>query len=266
MTTDDRPTLPEQYTRAMNSSRLVLAERTRGDVDLLIAAGWVRDDLATKLYRLACEFDAARGEQTQARRRIAVATAEADELEKKAAKQKKAGQTLDALETSELAEDMRKEIANQLVSERAFLMMRLKSLESTKEALGAWAMERAIATRFKSPGPLPTEAGPTLPARMRAWRGVVRDRAACVARISGRVLEVYLDNLCAPCQGRGFNGGFGGPQKICRACSGSGHRKPARDDSGPEMNFAHFLLAEIEGMQDGVERAMRRFLAQQQPA
>lgn len=75
----DAPTIEERYSRAMNSSRLIIDERTRGDVDILIAAGWTaaasqhkshehhvelhrRRRLAVSLYRLATEFDMVRAE------------------------------------------------------------------------------------------------------------------------------------------------------------------------------------------------------------
>lgn len=264
MSQDDRPTLPERYARAVNSSRLVVVERTRGDVDLLIAAGWVENHLGTMLYRLATEFDSARSEQTAARRRIAVSTAEADDLERSARKLASGhvdGHGAAALKMLAVA-TMRTEVAHEITSERAFLMMRMKSLDTTKEALGAWAMEQALAVRFKSPGRLPTDAGPAQPLRMRQWRNAVRERADIVAKLTGRVLDVFLDNLCAPCQGRGFNGGFGGPQRLCRACAATGKRSANLGGDQATESFGRLLLCEMEGMLDGVDRTMRKYLSE----
>ena len=54
--TEDRPTMAEQYSRAMESSHLEVTEE-RGDVDFLIAAGWTGESLGTDLYRPRMEFD-----------------------------------------------------------------------------------------------------------------------------------------------------------------------------------------------------------------
>lgn len=53
----DKPTMPERYARAMESSHLEMSNERAGDVDLLIAAGWVKEGLGTMLYRLRVEFD-----------------------------------------------------------------------------------------------------------------------------------------------------------------------------------------------------------------
>lgn len=61
MIPEDRPTLPERYSRAMSSPNLKwgkLHERTV-DLDILIAFGWIKQEsLGTSLYRLRTEFDA----------------------------------------------------------------------------------------------------------------------------------------------------------------------------------------------------------------
>jgi hypothetical protein len=62
----DAPTTAERYQRAAHSSNLkVTPEEKRGDVDYLIAAGWVSDSLGAMLYRLVGEFDAVRAEVRQ---------------------------------------------------------------------------------------------------------------------------------------------------------------------------------------------------------
>jgi len=57
MTDPIRPTMAERYSRALESSHLEMSLEHRGAVDLLVAAGWVRDDLGTWLFRLRSEFD-----------------------------------------------------------------------------------------------------------------------------------------------------------------------------------------------------------------
>ena len=59
-TVEDRPTTGERYSSAMESSNLRATAEKRGDVDLMIAAGWVPDTLGASLYRLAVEFDLVR--------------------------------------------------------------------------------------------------------------------------------------------------------------------------------------------------------------
>lgn len=54
----DRPTIAERYSRTLESSDLRVKDK-RGDVDLLIAAGWA-ESLGTLLYRLMVEFDSVR--------------------------------------------------------------------------------------------------------------------------------------------------------------------------------------------------------------
>lgn len=57
--TEDPPSLAERYGRAIVSSHLRL-EEGHCDVDLLIAAGWLKDGLGAMLYRLRGEFDTVR--------------------------------------------------------------------------------------------------------------------------------------------------------------------------------------------------------------
>lgn len=57
MIPDDKPTIGERYVRATESKRLSVTLERPGDVDMLIAAGWVKDGLGTTLFRLRGEFD-----------------------------------------------------------------------------------------------------------------------------------------------------------------------------------------------------------------
>ena len=59
---EEHITTAERYSAAIQSSDLSVRANRRGDVDLLIAAGWLGDGLGAKLYRLAVEFDAVRAE------------------------------------------------------------------------------------------------------------------------------------------------------------------------------------------------------------
>lgn len=53
-------TVEDIYVRALSSSNLRPLEHRPTDIDVVIAAGAVRESLATSLYRLRAEFDAAR--------------------------------------------------------------------------------------------------------------------------------------------------------------------------------------------------------------
>ncbi len=52
----------ERYSAAIESSNLRVKAEEKGDVDLLIAAGWAPDTLGAMLYRLATEFDTVRAD------------------------------------------------------------------------------------------------------------------------------------------------------------------------------------------------------------
>ena len=54
----EAPTIAERYQCATSSSDLRVIDHRRGDVDLLIAAGW-SDSLGVSLYRLQGEYDTA---------------------------------------------------------------------------------------------------------------------------------------------------------------------------------------------------------------
>lgn len=52
----DKPTIPERYSRAIESGHLEVRPGVC-DVDMLIAAGWAKEGLGTALFRLRTEFD-----------------------------------------------------------------------------------------------------------------------------------------------------------------------------------------------------------------
>jgi len=54
---EDRPSLAERYIRAISSSHLEAKLDARGDIDTIIAAGWVKETLGTDLFRTRQEFD-----------------------------------------------------------------------------------------------------------------------------------------------------------------------------------------------------------------
>lgn len=62
MTPNEVPTIGERYSKATESSDLRVRAERRGDVDALIAAGWIKDGLGPTLYRLLVEFDTVRAQ------------------------------------------------------------------------------------------------------------------------------------------------------------------------------------------------------------
>ena len=52
------PGTGERYAAATQTSNLRCNAESRGDVDMLIAAGWIAEGLGTSLYSLQIEFDA----------------------------------------------------------------------------------------------------------------------------------------------------------------------------------------------------------------
>lgn len=55
----EAPTTQERYTRAVQSSSLRVEADVRGDVDMLIAAGWCKSKFGAALMRLQAEWDGA---------------------------------------------------------------------------------------------------------------------------------------------------------------------------------------------------------------
>jgi hypothetical protein len=102
-------TIEERYSRAVRSSHLQVTTKEPGDVDKLIAAGWVKDSLGTTLYRLRTEFDAIAADLRRAS---------------------------DPRGTPD---------PGAVLTERMLILMRLKSLERARDHLGNFAQQ--LATR-----------------------------------------------------------------------------------------------------------------------
>lgn len=253
--TDDRATIKERYTRALNASRLVLAERP-GDVDLLIAAGWIKEGLATQLYRLMAEFDTARGDlrvAQQEQKRLAdererAKDARAD-AERQAAREWKredlgphrgAGHDEVAATAARLVDGLAQRAEDAALQARAFAMLQLKTLGDTKQAV--WRYADQAATR----------------------KGLVALTPQGVATIVGKVLEAMLDPLCPGCQGSGKVGVFPNQHlhtgKGPAFCGGSGRRKVELAPDAVGELFGRWLLADLERKAARVDQLMRQFL------
>jgi hypothetical protein len=251
-------TLAEKYARAINSSHLEVCERRRGDVDLLIAAGWVPEHVGTMLYRLAVEFDEARGDTAIVRRNHTGQLQQVHSFSRLMAteKAKAAPDTGLMAKWKDRIREIQCEIDRDLKVQRAFILLKLKSLPATKEAFGQWARVQAAKRNFM---PLSDPGKATTVQAVIGWREEVRARDAVIVAIAGRLLEIMLDPLCTRCEGRGFNGGYdGSPQSFCKHCVAGRRKVQSRSDA--EEAFAGYLHLEADKMLNEVDRKMRAWL------
>jgi hypothetical protein len=216
---------------ALESHHLKLSTDRAGDVDLLIACGWVRDGLGATLYRLRAEFDAAKGEDRIAgaylislrERAIRATLASAD-----------AATAAAAAETKTLHD----QIDRETLTLRALVLLKLKSLDGATKAMRHYAEQSA------------------------ARRGCCLEMARLYS-LSGQVLQILLDPLCPKCEGRGFWGGYGGPlvwHQGPGSCERSGRRRVQLGQSMEEEAFGRWMLSDLERKMARVDQLMRKFL------
>jgi hypothetical protein len=244
---EDRPTIGERYTCATGSSDLHLHNERRGHVDVIIAAGLVREGLGTDLYRLMSEFDALRAPIDAAKRWVAsqvamVATLRAAaslEDSRSDAGGNPCGDVAMVRALTARADRLQAAAVASLRVEFALVLSGMVTLPHTRDHLGAFALEQARIKRIdRSP----------------------RD----LMHITGRCLDAFLDPLCHVCDGRGFIGGgrheHTGVQVICRPCKGSGHRRDSIGKDDVERLFAGHLLMRMDAMLHEVQRGIARGL------
>lgn len=242
MLPEDRPLIDERYARAVEADSLEVSADRRGDVDLLIAAGWVRESLGTALYRLRTEFDQVRG----ALRITRDALPYWDELrtvaDREAAAALKRWHPPLRYPDREIYEARRMTDEAQAFATTALALTlnELKTLRDTRQALGRFAEKLAARDHW--------DAAPTT-----------------ITRVAGRVLELWLDPKCPRCEGRGYNGGFTAPMELCQlpphGCGGSGRRSAELWNTVRGEQFGRHLLAEIERKCDIVDGLMRAYLS-----
>lgn len=197
---NDRVTIAEQYSRAMRSTHLEV-KPDRGDLDMIVSAGVTahRESLGVLLYRTRAEFDAAKR---------------------------------DALRAENMAS--RGEIS-EATSALAMVLLELKTLRETKQALGDYAEKQATLHRVM--------LGPRH-----------------IATIAGRALEWWLDPTCRHCQGRGFSGGNGTPILWCQHCRSTGRRHMALDDNKDGHDFGRYLIDAMDMKCQRVARRISRYM------
>ena len=128
---------------------------------------------------------------------------------------------------------------NNALTDTLLVLMQMRTLKTVKEHVGNLARQQAIVLRFH-PNP------------------------DALAKLTGRVLNVFLDPNCWSCEGRGFTGGGQaqepGPMVLCTPCKGSGRRNASLGRNEAERVFAAHLLALLEKSVDHAEHEMRRRL------
>lgn len=229
----DFPTMAERYSRALGSTHLEAVADERGSVDMLIAAGWVNEGLGTSLYRLRTEFDAARGRAVQAARNLGAMQQQVQQADAVAA----AAHEDDAPRLRAIAGHLRKAMESTALTDRAMLLVTLKSLDGTSQAVGRFALQRAASTGRKMPD-------------------------AMVRLIAGQALDFWLDPLCMTCAGTGAVGGYGNPRVICKSCGGSKTRPMRFGSDTNGHDFGRDLIEHMHSKVGYVSNQLRRFLKQ----
>lgn len=234
--TAERPGITERYSSAIESSNLKLSDIRQGDPDILIAAAWAGNGIGTRLTRLRAEYDIVRAEHAQAERAMKAGDSAADVLQARYAAERERmqyGPTF-AEVLRQRTEAAQKEARASAVTARALILIKLKTLSSTKDALGGLVVIQATKTRYMKP-----------------------DKDAL--RVAGRCLELWLDPVCASCSGRGFTGGYNGPQHLCRPCGGSKRREFNGIDDA-DNRFAKHIMALMDRAADGADAEMKKRL------
>lgn len=230
-----KPTVRERYASA--------ASRGASGANVVIAAGMVRNELGMALLRLSSEFDAVRVELRRASDADVKRQAEAARLRKHAEAQRMearkladlhgpASMMVDVIAAHErsadrldaAAEDALRRTAGEIITERFEVLQRLSTLDVARRAVGA----RATLQNVK-------RANAMLP-------------QALALALAGKVLDVYLDEACAHCDGTGTRGsGYQGQgTRTCPVCLGTGHRRNTIGDGQAQRDFAATLLATLQ--------------------
>lgn len=234
-TIEDRPNLEERYSRAIESSHLEVLTDERCSVDMLIAAGWVKEGLGTALYRLRSEYDSVRGAHVLARRELLQLQHHIDRLRRALRDEPDMSKRPALTEAVKLGVE---ELKRAELTERVLILSQLKSLPATKRSMGKFAITIATRERFMQSDNV-------------------------VAAIAGACLSLWLDPLCPHCNGTGLSGGVGVVKGICNECGGSKTRPYQLDKTASGHEFGRSLLVLMDRKTDYVTSQMRRYLASQ---
>lgn len=279
----DVVTTEERYSRAITSSHLRAGDAVC-DADVLIAAGWLPNELGPLLYRLRVELDMVRGDQLRVQEGMRELQAAIKQTEAQMQREMHRGPSRAAADLSVLRRRER-ELHEDEVTTEAKLLLQLQALPAARDALGRWAEVEAnrFIVRDVRPHPLKLKSlqarvehdmrnGPSQLAdelvtlegrRQRALEHAARSTTltpAAVRSLTGGVLQAFMSPLCRSCHGRGRKGGNGKPEAACRVCQGTGLAREALGQSDEQRAFCGHMLAEMERMFDAVNRCMRHYL------
>lgn len=117
----------------------------------------------------------------------------------------------------------------------ALILMHLKTLRETKDALGRHALQMATRKRFM-------------------------EKDSTILALTGKALSAWLEPNCPKCSGRGHNGKIGQPVIICRACRGSGKSREMLGNTIDQTQFCQMLLSDMDARIHAVDAGLRRLL------
>jgi|DEB19_MinimDraft_2_1074335.scaffolds.fasta_scaffold02589_6 hypothetical protein len=235
---NQKPSIEEQYTLAI----------MRGfSGDLILAAGLQRCWAGALLLRLRTEYDIVRSELERAGQIAPSAGRGAWELHQEAerlhamvlAGVPKAQEMMDRAEAlKQEAAALQARTPAEVKTARAIILVSLKSLQAARREVGVLAIGMSAKPK--------------------------RNLGADVAlRMAGRVLDVWLDEVCHRCDGtKRIGNRYAGEQdRECPACKGTGHRRDILGANQHEALFAGDLLEEIQcqvaAAAAGIKAAMR---------
>jgi hypothetical protein len=178
--TDDRPSILERYSGAVESSNLKLGER-RGDVDLVIASALGGDPLASALLRLLVSYDSVRADHRAAEMQM--------RNQEEQARQQSGAKREATLKDAEGAAK----------TAHVLILMNLTGLDETKELFGAFAVVQATKRRLmRDDREVGKIAGRVLDVFLRPQCGHCDGRG-----FNGATHRGEKQILCRPCRGSG---------------------------------------------------------------
>jgi hypothetical protein len=232
---DERRTIEETYARAQGSSHLEMSFERRGDVDVLIAAGWVNESLGTRLFRLRKGYLDVLPGLSMAQADRAKLLRQADEVDKQRDAWTPGMDDALLVKCITEAARLRSEAAAAMLTAHLMALIHLPGLDETKRDLATFASALATKRRFMMPDKI-------------------------VMAIAGRALDSWLDPLCHHCTGRGFSGGYSAHRTLCKHCGGTGRRYPRLGKTDADHEFGRALLVEMDRKAEAVSRSMSRYL------
>lgn len=243
----------ERYSRSIQSSHLEVTIYP-GDVDALIACGWVRDGLATTLYRMRVEFDACDMRSIRPFLPDPLPIGYGEEVWDEDLKDLRVttiDERAEKIRQWQAAEKARvaKDYADRRKVAKALALVHMKSLPAARDAMGRFVMAQATRQHL--------DATP-------------EDEL----RLSGRILDHILDPQCEVCSGVKFKliQGTGRLSNMpCGGCDGTGARRllcmgvnGARRDQVRCMcavcNLGRSILADVDRKMERVNGLLHRFL------